>query len=94
MITKELINSIMAKANDADSIYTELKKVESIRASIKSLSSEIEVEHKRHQEKKREIESELKKVRELCQHWTQTYHTDPSGNNDSYSECNICGKYL
>jgi hypothetical protein len=32
--------------------------------------------------------------RNSCQHELTTYYPDPSGNNDSYTECNICGAEL
>lgn len=37
-----------------------------------------------------EIDKEKQELRQLCLHeWI--FHSDPSGNNDSYYECNICG---
>jgi hypothetical protein len=36
----------------------------------------------------------LKKAQMECQHGKTTYHPDPSGNNDSYTECDLCGKEI
>ena len=43
---------------------------------------------------RQELDIEDKKLRELnniCPHYSLTYHPDPSGNNDSYYRCSICG---
>jgi hypothetical protein len=29
-----------------------------------------------------------------CTHPKTTYHPDPSGNNDSFTKCDVCGKEL
>lgn len=29
-----------------------------------------------------------------CPHYTSTYHSDPSGGNDSHTTCDICGAEL
>lgn len=39
----------------------------------------------------KEIEREIKTVRTICAHGKTTYHPDPSGNNDSFESCDICG---
>ncbi len=38
------------------------------------------------------LESELLKAQETCSHKQTRYCPDPSGNNDSYTECDWCGK--
>lgn len=46
-------------------------------------------------EAKREIlRQELRAAQKICKHEHTTYHPDPSGNNDSYTECDVCGKYI
>lgn len=37
---------------------------------------------------------EVKEVREKCPHYVTTYYPDPSGNNDSETTCDICGKEM
>lgn len=34
------------------------------------------------------------KVQKACSHLATTHHSDPSGNNDSYDQCDICGAYV
>ena len=39
-----------------------------------------------------ELSHRLKKIRDECPHHEVTYHPDPSGNNDSSYDCDLCGK--
>ncbi len=34
---------------------------------------------------------DVAEVRKSCTHPTTTYFPDPSGNNDSYTQCDVCG---
>lgn len=38
--------------------------------------------------------AELKELHNRCSHSDVSFHGDPSGNNDSHRECEICGKIL
>lgn len=33
-----------------------------------------------------------KQLQKQCKHPNETYHPDPSGNSDSYYECDLCGR--
>lgn len=55
------------------------KKMIDINKSINTLYCDIEVKKK-----------ELKELQKACKHQLTTYHPDPSGNNDSWYECDIC----
>lgn len=96
MISKQLIASIMSDKPDADAnyIYKKLKENEDITSSIKSANKEIEAECKKHETTIKEIKLKITTLQKKCAHWSKTYHPDPSGNNDSYYECESCGKYL
>lgn len=63
-----------------------------IKLEIKKLESELETAFKVYKNKKAEIEKEIGKLRESCQHPKATFYSDPSGNNDSYFSCDLCGK--
>lgn len=41
--------------------------------------------------KKDALRQTLREAQAKCDHHKTTYHPDPSGNNDSYTECDICG---
>lgn len=38
------------------------------------------------------IEDGFKALRAICPHNKTTFHSDPSGNNDSFFSCENCGK--
>lgn len=41
--------------------------------------------------KKDALKASLREAQKQCKHEKTTYHPDPSGNNDSYTECDYCG---
>lgn len=45
-------------------------------------------------QKREALRQTLRNAQKLCKHENATYHPDPSGNNDSYIECNECGKRM
>lgn len=61
---------------------------------INTLWREINTENERHNEAVKHLQDGIRKMQGMCKHQDTTYHPDPSGNNDSYTECNICGKSL
>jgi hypothetical protein len=44
-----------------------------------------------HEAKLREIYGRRQHIQCACTHPSTTYHPDASGNNDSHTECDICG---
>lgn len=40
------------------------------------------------------LEAELKTAQKICDHSETRYWPDPSGNNDSFTECCLCGREL
>lgn len=96
MITQQLIASIMSSKSDvdADYVYAKLTEVENITKGIRSANKEIEAECKKHETIIKEIKLKITTLQKQCNHWSKTYHPDPSGNSDSFYECEICGKYL
>jgi hypothetical protein len=97
MISKELIKQIVDehKGNDiAEYLHAQLKLVEEIKCGI-SATNKLTYNEKTNYEKKiKDLKDNIKDWQKKCQHWTRTYHPDPSGNNDSYYSCDICGKEL
>lgn len=49
-------------------------------------------EHKRHNKAFNSLREQLVAIQQQCSHKSTTYYPDPSGNNDSFHECNDCGK--
>lgn len=56
--------------------------------------SAVETLDKEYNAKKLGLKIILKEAQAKCNHPRTTYHPDPSGNNDSYIECDVCGKEL
>jgi chromatin segregation and condensation protein Rec8/ScpA/Scc1 (kleisin family) len=98
MITQQLIVNIMDAVEhascSAEYIYNNLKEVEAIAKFRKDLNREIEEENKKHEAKIKDVKQRMTALQERCKHWSKTYHPDPSGNSDSYYECDICDKYM
>lgn len=40
------------------------------------------------------LDQERDEIRRSCPHFTSTYHGDPSGGRDSWTECDDCGAEL
>ena len=51
----------------------------------------LDAEYKAKRDHLREV---LRGYQAKCDHPKTTYHPDPSGNNDSYTECDVCGMEL
>jgi hypothetical protein len=68
------------------------------RQEIVNQRNEIRIEMQRLFERqelaRKRLESKLAKLQTKCKHEHKTFYPDPSGNNDSYYECDDCGKYL
>lgn len=71
----------------ADSYAAKEKEVRQIQIDMKRATDRYETEIK---ELRRKLESARKDC--PCPSAAMVYHGDPSGNNDSYHECRICGK--
>jgi len=54
----------------------------------------IEALEQEYKEKREALKATLREAQKKCTHPHTTYHPDPSGNNDSYTECDICGAIL
>jgi hypothetical protein len=47
-----------------------------------------------HERKLKRIDKKIRELRTKCKHAKTTFHGDPAGGFDSYSECIDCGKHL
>jgi hypothetical protein len=63
------------------------KRIQEIRAQINRIRLQAE-------EQIEAAEEGIENLQKMCKHQDTTYQPDPSGNNDSTTKCNICGKYL
>ena len=92
---KELIVSYL-RHNDTSRLPQFLSSVledeKNIIAAVKRNEALYREEYDRHESEISKLYSELKSIRDTCQHHSVTCHEDYSGLNDSYGICDICGK--
>ena len=69
-----------------------LGEIRSIKNSVASIEIQKSKENDRHEATMRSLDVDLARFRKNCPHISTTYHPDASGNNDSITECNHCGK--
>ena len=92
---KDLVLSILKNhldKNKAEAASNAIVDGLGISDEIKRVYKLIDEEETRH---KAAMDTHLKKIKEIrkkCGHWSETYHPDPSGNNDSCYSCDICGR--
>jgi len=66
----------------------------SIVFAIKTLEEAQYVENKRHEAELQRIDLALQSAQARCTHPLTDYYPDASGNNDSRTDCQVCGKTL
>lgn len=102
-ITKELIYKLIhefaseAKLPDvsvslSEYIAKRIKEIQSVEHKIYSLQTDARKIEEEYLEKLKENRSKISEVRKLCKHELTTRHPDASGNNDSWTSCNLCGE--
>lgn len=77
----------MKKPLSEQTLGTQLIKIDVDR--LKSQIVDLAIEHNK---EKTVLEKKIKELQDYCQHLDKTHYPDPSGNNDSHYQCNICGK--
>lgn len=79
------------KLSDAELLSAMKDLVKEIKAEVSAIAKKEHEEAKRHEATVKDLRIRLGLIRKRCPHPTTTYHPDPSGNSDSYYECNLCG---
>lgn len=91
----EMVEKIIATCPIGVSLATylveQLNIVQKIRADLTRCHADEEAVKAQYEAAKKAIRDRQAHTRKLCQHWKTTYHTGASGNNDSYTDCDICG---
>ena len=94
-ITEEIINQILSECesdNQAKYLAEEIEKIQTICSSIKSLQYKIKSIREEESKRVKKVEDSIRHIQTTCKHQGQTYCGDASGNNESYTICNICEK--
>lgn len=92
-LSKKLIEAIVKECDgDAEKISRAISLVQKIRTGIAAIAAGQDEADKVYERRMKTLAKEMAELRKQCGHWETTFHGDPSGNNDSYNECTICGK--
>ena len=65
-----------------------------IKDQIRKLNNEIEDIFEKSEAKIEKLKVKIRNVQNECKHSVINHVPDPSGNNDSFDECLICGKVI
>jgi len=76
----------------AKEILDILEEAERISSKMNELEKDKRDYEKNFRKHIQEKNDEISRIQASCKHHLTTYYPDPSGNNDSSTECNICGK--
>lgn len=75
-------------------LCNELDRIYRIKDSVDDAGDEIIKIQNEASNRTQIVNTRIKLIRDGCRHEDTTYYADPSGNNDSYTQCNICGANL
>ena len=92
--SEKTIALLLKKTTDPKIIRDELIAIAETQEKIEKINREMDKLQFNTDQKMKQLKEELINVRTTCSHPDQTYYPDPSGNSDSFYECNICGKQL
>lgn len=86
-----MIQHAKAKMLDLEWIERNLSDILTITKDIRRFHEDIAKAQKQYEATKQQLQSQLKACQKDCPHFLTTYYPDASGNNDSWTECDICG---
>ena len=94
-VTEKLLKAVMKEVGtDPTAIAAKIAEARRCWLSVKTLETtrrRIIVDHKSTLSL---LEKDFSEARSKCKHWATTFHPDASGNNDSFSTCDVCGAEL
>lgn len=94
MVTESLIKAAMEKYKTPKEMAVAINSVLSVEKEASSIRNEmnrVEGEYKKQMDA---LNKKLAVVKSSCPHLVTSYHPDPSGNSDSYHECEHCEKTM
>jgi hypothetical protein len=95
--SKELLADLLDEAKDKNTdvpqyIHNELIAINRIRSTKKRLREELQILKKDFDAAVGRNKDSVTELQKECKHRQRTYYGDPAGGNDSFHECNDCGK--
>lgn len=90
--------SVVPSANDrkvqSQYIADKLNECEQIIKDLRRIDDKERKLLEEYNAKLKALGGEKKMIQDKCPHYVTTYYPDPSGNNDSETTCDICGKEI
>lgn len=90
----DTIKRLIDEGKSSDEIRILLIQHASLETTKSRLVREEQEETKRHSEAIKANKEGWRQFRLTCTHIETTFYPDASGNNDSYTSCDLCGKEL
>jgi len=78
----------------ADYLTIHLVCIRQIKEDLAVIQRHRDMEMGHHIDNVKGFDKEVKKIQDKCKHLSTQRHSDPSGNNDSFTECRHCGKVI
>ncbi len=75
-------------------IIAKIKEIESTKLKMRMMEAKENNLQVDFDEDKQKLQKEKLLIQKECKHYSKTYYPDASGNNDSYTECDVCGKRI
>lgn len=96
-VTKETITKLIGdfKGNIEDLgqyIYEAIEQEKTLRSERTRIQNVLIHAQNVYDEAKQRHKREMNELYEECPHYETSWHGDPAGGSDSYTECSLCGK--
>ncbi len=101
IITEKMVQAIMNNlASDlpAEQLAIVLPKkivqVDTIHNQLLAIRRKSDEIREAYNKQQADLQAEIERIRTTCPHYVPEFHSDPSGNGDSYYDCSVCGKII
>ena len=89
---EDMIELIAKSAGSPKEVAIQVLQANELRHRIRKVDREISELEVRHKAEVKSLAATRKAIVDQCKHLHSIYHPDPSGNNDSWDECVVCGR--
>lgn len=95
MTSKEVIKRMIDEFQGedlAEYLSSELEEIRKVRVGRTDIERRLKELAEAYKIKCDLMKEQLAQLRLRCKHWDFSFHGDPSGGNDSFHRCEVCGK--
>lgn len=91
-----ILNKLIEKfpTKTLEELKETIARIEDIGTALYNIEYSRKEIEKQYQNNIKEVENNVRRIQHMCKHELTEYYPDASGNNDSSTECLICGKEL